>query len=30
VIGLEDIEAAREAIGPRLHRTPTVGSETLS
>ena len=30
MIGLEDIEAAREAIGPRLHRTPTVGSETLS
>jgi len=29
VIGLEDIEAAREAIGPRLHPTPTVGSETL-
>ena len=30
MIGLEDIEAAREAIGPRLHRTPTVGSATLS
>jgi threonine dehydratase len=28
--GLEDVVAAREAIGGRLHRTPTFGSATLS
>lgn len=30
VIGLDDVLAAREAIGDRLHRTPVVGSTTLS
>jgi threonine dehydratase len=30
VLGLEDVEAAREAIGARLHRTPTFASRTLS
>jgi threonine dehydratase len=29
VIGLADVLAAREAIGGRLHRTPTFGSATL-
>jgi threonine dehydratase len=30
VVGLADVEAAREAIGDRLHRTPTLTSRTLS
>ena len=30
VIGLDDVLAAREAIGGRLHRTPTFTSTTLS
>jgi threonine dehydratase len=30
VVELADVEAAREAIGDRLHRTPTVTSATLS
>ncbi|MDQ2909440.1 MAG: threonine/serine dehydratase [Actinomycetota bacterium] len=29
MIGLADVEAARKAIGDRLHRTPTFGSATL-
>jgi threonine dehydratase len=29
VVELADVEAAREAIGDRLHRTPTFGSATL-
>jgi threonine dehydratase len=29
VIGLDDVVAAREAIGDRLHRTPVFGSATL-
>lgn len=30
MVGLADVEAAREAIGDRLHRTPTFSSATLS
>src|SRR5215211_2291492 len=30
LIGLADVEAARERIGDRLHRTPTFSSGTLS
>src|SRR3712207_6522219 len=30
VVSLDDVQAAREAIGGRLHRTPTFTSRTLS
>src|SRR4051812_50006940 len=30
MIGLAEVQAAREAIGGRLHRTPTFSSATLS
>jgi threonine dehydratase len=30
VVGLADVQAARERIGDRLHRTPSFGSATLS
>ena len=29
MIGIEEVYAAREAIGGRLHRTPTLTSATL-